>query len=57
VIYVATERVEQSGISFWDSLIIESARAADVPVLWTEALQHDQRIDGLKIRNPIHAGA
>ena len=55
-IYADTERVEQSGFSFWDSLIIESARAADVSVLWTEDLQHDQRIDGLKIRNPFHAG-
>jgi predicted nucleic acid-binding protein len=55
VIYAATERVEQSGFSFWDSLIIESARAADVSVLWTEDLQHDQRIDGLRIRNPFTA--
>ncbi len=54
VIFAATERVEQSGFSFWDSLIIESARAADVSVLWTEDLQHDQRIDGLRIRNPFN---
>jgi predicted nucleic acid-binding protein len=54
VIHAATERVEQSRYSFWDSLIIESARAAVVSVLWTEDLQHDQRIDGLRIRNPFH---
>ncbi len=53
VIYAATERVERSGFSFWDSLIIESARAAGVSVLWTEDLQHDQRIDGLRIRDPF----
>jgi predicted nucleic acid-binding protein len=54
VIFAATERVEQSGFSFWDSLIIESARAAEVSVLWTEDLQHDQRIDALRIRNPFN---
>ncbi len=57
VIYAATERVEQSGYSFWDSLIIESARAAVASVLWTEDLQHEQRIDGLRIRNPFQIDA
>jgi predicted nucleic acid-binding protein len=44
---------EQTQLSFYDSLIVSSAIAADCRILWTEDLQHGQRIRNLEIRNPF----
>lgn len=49
----AIDRVETSGFSFWDSLIVETAIAADARYLWTEDLQHGQTIESLQICNPF----
>ncbi len=49
----AIHRVETSGFSFWDSLIIETAIAANAHYLWTEDLQHGQTIGTLQICNPF----
>jgi predicted nucleic acid-binding protein len=41
-------------VSFWDSLVIASALQAQVSVLYSEDLQHEQVIDGrLRIINPF----
>jgi predicted nucleic acid-binding protein len=49
----AIHRVETSGFSFWDSLIIETAMAADARYLLTEDLQHGQALGNLQICNPF----
>lgn len=57
VIAAATRRVEASGFSFWDSLIIESAIACGARRLWTEDLQSGQAFGDLLIVNPFTAPA
>ena len=42
-----------SRLSYWDSLIVETARNAGAHVLFTEDLQHGQEIGGLRIANPF----
>ena len=49
----AIHRVETCGFSFWDSLIIETAMAANARYLWTEDLQHGQALGTLQICNPF----
>ena len=49
----ATELMELTGFSFWDSLILASAEAVDASVLYSEDLQDGQQIAGLTIRNPF----
>ncbi|MBI2305983.1 MAG: PIN domain-containing protein [Rhodocyclales bacterium] len=49
----ATEIMELTGFSFWDSMIITSAEAAGCELLYSEDLQHGQRIAGLTICNPF----
>jgi predicted nucleic acid-binding protein len=45
----------ETGFSFYDSLIVASAIASECTILWTEDLQHGQRIRGVEIRNPIRS--
>ncbi len=40
-------------VSFWDALMIQAARAARCDRLWTEDLNHGQRIGDLVILNPF----
>lgn len=40
-------------ISFWDALIVRSALETGAVVLWTEDLQHGQKIESVQIRNPF----
>jgi predicted nucleic acid-binding protein len=40
-------------LSFWDAMILHSARKADCRVLLSEDLQHGQQFDGLRIVNPF----
>ena len=40
-------------LSFWDSLIVAAAQAADCETLLTEDLQHGLDIDGLQIVDPF----
>jgi predicted nucleic acid-binding protein len=53
VILSATRIEEDQQISFWDALILESARIAGANVLLTEDLQHGQVIHGVRIENPF----
>jgi predicted nucleic acid-binding protein len=39
--------------SFWDSLIVAAAKAAECRYLLTEDLQHDQDLDGIAVVNPF----
>jgi predicted nucleic acid-binding protein len=42
-----------TGFSFYDSRIIAAALTADCTELITEDLQHDRKIEGLRITNPF----
>ena len=43
----------QSGLSWYDSLIVSSAIQARCDLLFTEDLQHGQRFGTLQVRNPF----
>ena len=40
-------------LSVWDSTIVAAALVAETEQLWTEDMQHEQEIEGLKIINPL----
>ena len=40
-------------VSFWDALVIQAARVERCDRLWTEDLNHGQRIGDLIIVNPF----
>lgn len=40
-------------VSFWDALIVRSARAGGCSVLLSEDLQHGQSYDGVRVENPF----
>jgi len=41
------------GFSFWDALILRSAKQAGCSVLFSEDLQPQREIDGIRIVNPF----
>ena len=43
----------QSGLSWYDSLIVSAALQARCDLLFTEDIQHGQRFGGLQVRNPF----
>lgn len=49
----AFEIASQTGWSFYDSLIVSAAAASECDILYTEDLQHNRTIRGVKIRNPF----
>ena len=53
LVLAAVRRSRSSLLSYWDSLIVETARSAGAVFLFTEDLQHGQEIDGLRIVNPF----
>jgi len=53
LIVAATRRLETAKLSFWDSLIIESAIGSGARRLWTEDLQDGQTFGKLMIVNPF----
>jgi predicted nucleic acid-binding protein len=53
LLLAASELQERHTLSFWDALIIESARRAGARRLLTEDLQHDREIGGVRIENPF----
>ena len=44
---------DETGWTFYDSLIVSAALAADCSVLLTEDLQHGRTIRGIEIHNPF----
>lgn len=53
-LYISALDIKQrSGYGFYDSLIIASSIQAGCNILYTEDLQHNQAISGLKIINPF----
>lgn len=53
LVLAAIRRTQRLQFSLWDALIIEAAITAGATRLWTEDLQHGQRIDGLEVVNPF----
>ena len=53
LVLAAVHRSRSSLLSYWDSLIVETARSVGAEILFTENLQHGQEIDGLRIVNPF----
>ena len=49
----ALDLAERYKFSIYDALIVAAAMRADCTSLWTEALHHGQKIEGLTIRNPF----
>jgi predicted nucleic acid-binding protein len=45
----------ESGMAFYDALIISSAIAGGCETVWTEELQHGRQIGTVTIRNPFTA--
>jgi predicted nucleic acid-binding protein len=43
----------QSGLSWYDALIVSAALQAGCDLLFTEDLQHGQRFGGLQVKNPF----
>jgi predicted nucleic acid-binding protein len=43
------------GISFWDALIVRSAKQSGCRILLSEDMQHSSQIDGIQIVNPFAA--
>jgi len=41
------------GLSFWDALVVRSAKQAGCRLLLTEDLQHGREMEGLRIVNPF----
>jgi predicted nucleic acid-binding protein len=51
--YEALSITDETGWSFYDSLMVSAALAARCNVILTEDLQHGRRIRGAEIRNPF----
>ena len=48
------ELMERWQFSFYDSLIVAAALQADCSILYSEDLQHEQKLEKLTIINPFH---
>ena len=53
IILRAIDVSQKHKISFWDALIVSAASKARCRVLFTEDLNHGQKIEGVKIVNPF----
>jgi predicted nucleic acid-binding protein len=52
---LALDLAERYRLAVYDAVIVAAASLAGCSVLYTEDLQHGQRIDGLVVRNPFRA--
>ena len=53
----AVRRHQEMSLSFWDALIVEAALKSGADRLFTEDMQHEQVIEGMRIENPFLADA
>lgn len=49
----AIELQTETGFSFWDAMIVQSAIDGGATTLWSEDLQHGRKVKGVAIRNPF----
>ena len=52
-ILMALEYEAQYQLSFWDALIVAAANWAEVPILYSEDLNHGQLYGGVRVVNPF----
>jgi len=52
-VLVAARLARDSQLSFWDAMIVRSAGALGCVTLWSQDLNHGQRIAGVVVRNPF----
>jgi predicted nucleic acid-binding protein len=52
----AIELHERAGVSFWDAMILTSARTLGCRTLYSEDLNAGQTYDGVRVVNPIEEG-
>lgn len=45
--------MSRTSISFWDAVMVSTAREANCTVIYTEDLNHNQVIEGIQIWNPF----
>jgi len=55
-ILAASELHETHSISFWDALIVQSARMSGAARILTEDVSHGTPVAGIRIENPFLAG-
>jgi predicted nucleic acid-binding protein len=53
LIFAAIDTSERYRLSFWDCLIVEAAVAGSCEILYTEDLNHGQKIRGVLVQNPF----
>jgi predicted nucleic acid-binding protein len=53
IILSASRLEERHSLSFWDALVVESARCAGAGRLVTEDLQDGRDFDGVRVENPF----
>lgn len=56
-VIAAAELAHRAQLSFWDAMIVRSAAVMGCQVLWSEDLQHGQRVGGVVIRDPFAPAA
>lgn len=52
-VVAAAELADAAQLSFWDAMVVRSAAEMGCRVLWSEDLNHGQRIAGVEILNPF----
>jgi predicted nucleic acid-binding protein len=52
-VIAAIEMHRLTRISFWDAMIVHAARRAGAKVLYTEDLQHESVVGGVKVVDPF----
>jgi len=53
LILAAIDLHRLQGLSFWDALIVRSARAAGCSVVFSEDMGHGQDYEGVRVENPF----
>jgi predicted nucleic acid-binding protein len=53
MILAAVEGCGSGSFTFWEALILEAALRGGADLLLTEDLQHGQKIEGLRVKNPF----
>lgn len=53
LVNAAVRTSQEHQVSIWDAMIIEAARAAGCPTVWSEDLAHGSTLRGVRIENPF----
>jgi predicted nucleic acid-binding protein len=56
-ILAAIDAADRWRVSFWDAMLLTTAKKAGAAVLWSEDLNDGQDYDGVVVRNPFRAPA